>query len=63
MQGRLDREGVVVLVREAQGHVQLGPGGDVQTRAEGVRVEGRGLARVVQLERKRGRGVVRGLCA
>lgn len=63
VQGGLDRERMVVLVCEGEGHVQLGPGGDVQTRAEGVRVEGGGLARVVQLEGERGRGVVRGLRA
>ena len=61
MQGGLDSEGVVVPVREGQGHVQLGTGGYVQARAEGVWVEGRGLARVVQLEGERGRGVDRGL--
>jgi len=47
VQGGLNSEGVVVLVCERQGHVQLSPGGDVQTRAERVRIEGRGLARVV----------------
>ena len=61
MQCGLDSEGVVVLVGEGQGQVQLSPGGDVQTRAEGMRIEGRGLARVMQFEGERGRRVVRGL--
>lgn len=63
MQGRFDREGVVVLVREGQGDVQFVPRGYVKTRAERVGVEGGRLARVVQLEGERGRGVVRGLRA
>ena len=63
VQGRFDREGVVVLVREGQGHVQFVPRGYVKTRAERVGVEGGRLARVVQLEGERGRGVVRGLRA
>ena len=60
MQGRLDREGVVVLVREGQGDVQFVPRGYVKACAERVGVEGGRLARVVQLEGERGRGVVRG---
>ena len=63
VQGRFDREGVVVLVREGQGDVQFVPRGYVKTRAERVGVEGGRLARVVQLEGERGRGVVRGLRA